>query len=220
MAICWNTTIGQLDNEFVFAPERYSAKRGAHLLETTETVPLHEIAQLIKSTANPAQTDPAGNYIVLDTNHAIAGRIQFNSQPIKGDAVGSVKRPVQAGRVMVSRLRTYLRQIAFVDSGFTDRHKIPVVCSTEFYILGPTEDSLSIAFLVPYLLSEPVQKIFATAQEGGHHPRIHANTLMELRVPVNLLRIREKLSERTIDAIKSFREAESIFEECAALMRG
>src|SRR5258706_5320124 len=124
MAICWNATIGQLDTESVFAPERYSAKRNAHLLETTETVPLHEIAQLIKSTANPAQTDPVGNYIVLDTNHAVEGRIQFNSQPVKGDTVGSVKRPVQAGSVMISRLRTYLRQVAFVDNGFTDRHDV------------------------------------------------------------------------------------------------
>src|SRR4051794_39650581 len=120
MAICWNATINQLDNEYVIAPERYSARRNAHLLETNETVGLHDIARLVKSTTNPALSEPDGRYVVLDTTHAVEGRIQFNSLPITGDAVGSVKRPVPPGSVMVSRLRTYLRQVAFVDMGFVE----------------------------------------------------------------------------------------------------
>jgi hypothetical protein len=219
MAICWSATISQLDSEFVFAPERYSARRNAHLLETTETIPLHEIAQLVKSTANPAQTDPNGQYVVLDTTHAVEGRIQFNSLPVKGNEVGSVKRPVRVGSVMVSRLRTYLRQIAYADGGFAERYSLPIVCSTEFYIFEPLKGGKSIAFLIPYLLSESVQTIFANAQEGGHHPRIHASVLLELRVPANLLEISEKLSERVIEAIRSLRDVEDIFEECATLVR-
>src|SRR5260370_42483552 len=102
MAICWSASIGQLDTEFVFAPERYSAQRNAHLLETIETVPLHQIAQLIKVTINPSQSDPKGNYVVLDTTHAVEGRIHFNSVSVKGTDVGSVKRPLHTRNVVVS----------------------------------------------------------------------------------------------------------------------
>ncbi|MFT5685614.1 MAG: hypothetical protein ACI8RZ_006568, partial [Myxococcota bacterium] len=42
----------------------------------------------------------------------------------------------------------------------------------------------SIAFLVPFLLSEPVQTALAAGQEGGHHPRFPSALLMGLRIPV------------------------------------
>jgi len=220
MAICWATTIDRLDGELVFAPERYSARRhtqtGAHTGAERESVPLHELVRVLKSTVNPAQSDPEGRYVVLDTTHAVAGRIQCSGAPVRGRDVGSVKRPVPAGSVLVSRLRTYLRQVAFLDAGFADRHRLPIVCSTEFYILDPVDPQSSIAFLVPYLLSQPVQAIFAHAQEGGHHPRMHASVLLDLPVPMALLGEREEISRQVIAGLAAFREAERILAGCSA----
>lgn len=218
MAICWTATVNQLDSESVIAPERYSARRNMHLIEAKETVPLREIARLIKTTINPAQSDPNGRFVVLDTTHAVEGRIQFNSKPLRGEEVGSVKRPVRFGSVVVSRLRTYLRQVAFIDSDFIARYALPVICSTEFYILEPPDADTSIAFLVPYLLSDPVQTIFKNAQEGGHHPRIHASVLLDLRVPVSILSMRQEISNQVIEAIRTFRDAEALLESCAELV--
>jgi hypothetical protein len=217
MAICWSTTIDQLDGELVFAPERYSARRHADAAAES-TVPLHRMARLAKRTINPAQSDPDGRYVVLDTTHAVEGRIQFNAQPVPGRDVGSVKRLVRPGSVLVSRLRTYLRQVAYMDGGLAERHQRPIVCSTEFYILEPIERSSSIAFLVPYLLSRGVQAVFAHAQEGGHHPRMHASVLMDLRVPIGLLQMREELSRRLIEGLAVFREAERILAGCAEML--
>src|SRR5262249_31707506 len=182
MAICWTATTDQLDAELAFAPERYSARRHAGAAVVHGTVPLHKLARLFKSTINPARSDPDSLYLVLDTTHAVEGRIQCNTRPVRGREVGSVKRPVRAGNVLVSRLRPYLRQVAFVDEGLAERRRLPIVCSTEFYVLEPADPAVSIAFLVPYLLSETVQTIFAHAQEGGHHPRMHASVLLDLRV--------------------------------------
>jgi hypothetical protein len=220
MAICWSATIHQLDGELAFAPERYSARHHAHAAETRATVPLHRLVRLAKSTVNPAQSDPDGRYMVLDTTHAVEGRIQSSAHPVRGRDVGSVKRPVRSGSVLVSRLRTYLRQVAYVDEGFVDRHKLPLVCSTEFYILEPADPKDSIAFLVPYLLSPGVQAVFAHAQEGGHHPRMHASVLTDLPVPVKLLRKREELSRRLIEGLGILREAERLLAGCAQALDG
>lgn len=214
MAICWTGTINQLDSDVVFAPERYSARRTAHSSEVAGTVPLHELVKLNKSTINPASNAPDQQFVVLDTTNAVEGRIQFSSLPVNGDAVGSVKRPVDLGCVMISRLRTYLRQVAFVDEGLAARYKTPIICSTEFYLLESINSAFSIAFLVPYLLSGPVQAIFANSQEGGHHPRIHASVLLDLRVPKAIIEKRKWLSDRVIKSIETFREAETILEEC------
>src|ERR1700733_14735945 len=158
MALCWMTSIRQLDAESVFAPERYSAKRAGLSEEMQESVALGEIANLIRATVNPVHRDSAeGNFIVLDTTHAVEGKVLFTGMPIKGREVGSVKRPIYAGNIIVSRLRTYLRQVALIDDdlmGKFDVDDLNIVCSTEFYVLEATKPDQDIAFLVPYLLSE------------------------------------------------------------------
>lgn len=137
MALSWTAAIATLDNEHVFAPERYSAKRlsqGA----ANDTVGLAEVARLTRFTVNPAGKRYADHdFLVLDTTHAVEGKILFSGNPIKGRQVGSAKRPVSAGNVIVSRLRTYLKQIAFIDDQLLQRFGVDVVCSTEFYILEP-----------------------------------------------------------------------------------
>lgn len=216
MAICWIAAVNQLDSEVVFAPERYSAKRGAQASEMQDTIALGEIARLIRATINPAQRGLVDkDFVVLDTTHAVEGKVLFNGKPVKGREVGSVKRPLLAGNVVVSRLRTYLRQVALIDESLLDKFGVDAVCSTEFYILETAHPGQDIAFLVPYLLSEPVQEIFKNAQEGGHHPRIHQSVLMELRVPVSLVELRDQLSGQIRQFIKAIRQGENIFSECA-----
>jgi hypothetical protein len=216
MALCWIASVQQLDSELVFAPERYSAKRKAQASEMQDTIALGEIASLIRLTINPAHGELQGKeFLVLDTTHAVEGRVLFSGKPVKGREVGSVKRPLKAGNVMVSRLRTYLRQVALIDDDLLERYGAHPVCSTEFYVLEPAELGSDIAFLVPYLLSEPVQEIFKNAQEGGHHPRIHHSVLMELRVPVRLLEMRDRLSKEVRQFIEAIRQGERIFSKCA-----
>jgi hypothetical protein len=216
MAICWTAAIGSLDKEFVFSPEWYSARRNAGFVVAEESVALSDIAELSKATVNPAHTLTAQQeFLVLDTTNAVEGRIHFTGQPTKARDVGSVKRPIKAGNVIVSRLRTYLRQVALIDDDLIQRFGVPLACSTEFYVLEP-KDGVDIAFLVPFLLSQPVQAVFHNAQEGGHHPRIHHIVLMELRVPTSLIAIRDDLSRQVRQFIREVRRGEDIFQECAS----
>ena len=110
--------------------------------------------------------------------------------------------------MIISRLRPYLRQVAWVDAGLLEAEVpgLELLCSTEFFVLD-SEDGASIAFLVPLLLSAQVQSVLAASQEGGHHPRFNERTLTMLPIPASLIERRADLSEQVEHAVNQARRA-------------
>jgi hypothetical protein len=173
-----------------------------------------ELSRIASATKKGRAGDP-GEALVLDTAHAVAGLLRLP------DAHAATSRPrrshkkfVPEGSVIVSRLRPYLRQVAWVPAGFREMvGGRDVVCSTEFYVLTP-KGGESIAFLVPWLLSDAVQAIFAKATTGGHHPRFDEALLWSLRVPHAIYRKRVALSraveEATLAALRAQRSLEAL----------
>ena len=164
----------------------------------------------MRETVLPDRADPRIRYIVLDTGDAKNGVIANIKQPGDKTSIGSAKKLVRSGDVLISRLRSYLRQVAWVDPGFTECWKseeVMVAVSTEFYVVRSATQE-SIAFLAPFLLSGSVQKILAAAQEGGHHPRFPEKALVNLMVPQELIDTRNKLSETVERAVNSARLAD------------
>lgn len=151
-----------------------------------------------------------GPCLVLDTSNAFEGIITNYSKPVPNSQLGSNKRIVNIGDVIVSRLRPYLRQVAFVDEDipFLDR-SVSIVTSTEFFCLRRKQQQ-SIAFLVPLLLSDQVQQILGAAQEGGHHPRFNSDVLLNIPVPNEFLVQRDSVSQRIEESIRLVRESEKL----------
>ncbi len=141
------------------------------------------------------RADDLARALVLDTTHARDGLLDLGSALRAPPSVRSAKRLVHAGDVVVSRLRPYLRQIAFVHPHALQAVAKPIAVSSEFYVLAPRTEGEDLAFLVPFLLGERVQTILAAAQEGGHHPRVPRTSLLALRVPAEVLEQRASASE-------------------------
>jgi hypothetical protein len=172
----------------------------------------------IASATKKGSTRDSGRALVLDTAHAVSGLLRLpDSRGAAAKARTSHKKFVPEGSVIVSRLRPYLRQVAWVPKGvrrFIENRDI--VCSTEFCVLTPKDDA-SIAFLVPWLLSDAVQQIFAMATTGGHHPRFDEALLWSLRVPNAVWRRREALSraveQATLEALHAQRSLEALVRD-------
>src|SRR5262249_48870012 len=148
-----------------------------------------------------------GRCLVLDTSDARAGVVSARKVPVDGSAIGSAKKVTRPRDVLISRLRPYLRQVAFVDEEIPHAQGALLICSTEFFVLrSPAKRSL--AFLVPFLLSRPVQQVLAAAQEGGHHPRVGDATLRTLPIPVALLEQRDAISATIEKSVKLYRKWE------------
>jgi len=198
-------TLGELAPDYVLAPERHVLAAGA--ATSGDGVPLGEL--VIERRERVVASDERA--IVLDTSHARDGILDVAGALRDGAGGKSAKKRALSGDLVVSRLRPYLRQIALVHPRALalagDR---PLALSTEFYVLSPRSPGDDLAFLLPFLLSAEAQSALASAQEGGHHPRVPRASLFALRVPKASIRTRAKTSRAVSLALDASYEASSV----------
>ena len=165
----------------ILAPERFDPRRQAFPKSSRRLADYVEV--LTENVSAPA-LDPGVLVLILDTTHAYDGFVIFRHEPVAPRELGSAKRRLRPGDVIISRLRPYLRQVAYVDSQLFAL--VPggneVAASTEFFVLRGRA-GFDAACLVPFLLSAQVQLALAAGQEGGHHPRFARELLLSLAVP-------------------------------------
>jgi hypothetical protein len=199
-------SVDRLDSGLILAPERYDPRR--QNLSTSSTH-LGDVVSIVSTQIDSKKADPEARFVILDTGDAQEGLIRIRSAPVSWDQIGSSKKVIRTGDVIISRLRPYLRQVALVDGQLANEvfGEVTLLCSTEFFVLR-SRDSASIAFLVPHLLRTSVQTVLAASQEGGHHPRFSQPALEALAIPESVLAARERLSRRTEMAIESSRNGD------------
>lgn len=188
--------LADLGDEVVLAPER-------HLVDRGDGTPLGELVVLRNERFDPKAASAAP--IVVDTTHARDGLLDVAAaaRVTETSPARSAKKRALPGDVIVSRLRPYLRQIALVTA--------EVGVSTEFYVLAPRRSSDDLAWLLPFLLSDPVQERLAASQEGGHHPRVPTTSLLGIAVPVDVLRTRSKTSTAVRGALERLYAAQEAY---------
>lgn len=204
MAIASVLDIANLDKGYVLAPERYDPRRR----EANDDGPcLADIVKVLRQQTD-GKTGEGRRFLVFDTGDAHDGIIKAAKPPCDGSAIRSAKKRIRPHQVIISRLRPYLRQVAWVDPGLLEGEAegTELLCSTEFFVLE-SENEASIAFLVPFLLSARVQSVLAASQEGGHHPRFNERTLKTLPVPGSLFERRAEFSEQFEQAVNQARQA-------------
>lgn len=188
-------TMAELGDEVWLAPERHHA--GA--MDEGEGATLGD---LVVERGERVTGEQLAGAIVFDTTHAKDGVLDVAAALRVKDVAASAKKRVRAGDVLVSRLRPYLRQIAFAHPAAIDFEERVVACSSEFYVLSPKREG-TLAFLVPWLLGEKAQAILAAAQEGGHHPRVPRDMLLGMTVPRALVARRAAASREVVAALET-----------------
>lgn len=207
--LCSVKRVRDLGQELVLAPERYDPRRTS-LARAKKGTRLEDVVEVLRETVSPKDSKEKSHFLVLDTSDAQEGVVVCRKAAVPLRDLGSTKKFVERGCVLISRLRPYLRQVALVDGKMPGWDKdVRLVCSTEFFVLRSVDDR-SIGFLVQFLLSEPVQKVLAASQEGGHHPRFSERTLLELPIPNTLIERREDGSARIEEAVSMFRHYEQL----------
>lgn len=200
LAICILKSNKQLGVNFILTPERYNPKRRMSI-DSEDSILMSEIIELVNDVITTKQ-GKGKDIIQINTSDAMGGYLNINSE-VNG-SINSNKKILRKGDVIISRLRPYLRQVAYVDE---NRDEI-LGASTEFFVLRARNDE-SIAYLVPFLLSQPVQLVFENSVEGSQHPRFKEEDILNLKIPMSIYNDRVNASKRVIDAIKSYRVYES-----------
>jgi hypothetical protein len=207
MALTSVRRLRELEGLLVLAPERYDPRRESLQSSAPRGMPLRQLVALIRKTVTAAD-EPGRRCLVLDASDVQEGIVLSRKRPSIVGEIGSSKKVVQPEDVIISRLRPYLRQVAFVDAKVRYREDdLLLLCSTEFFVLRPVDEQ-SIAFLVPFLLSTSVQQVLAASQEGGHHPRFNEASLLGLPVPAGFVKKRDEISRTVERGIQLYRESE------------
>ena len=201
MALISTRRASLLDYPVVLAPERYDPRREVSTREGAAR--LSDVAMNIRKTVE--SIEGRGPCLVLDTSDAREGIATCRRNRVT--EIGSSKKIFQVGDVIISRLRPYLRQVAYIDASVSTPSTAALLCSTEFFVLRSV-DKQSIAFLVPFLLSAQVQRVLAASQEGGHHPRVRESALLTLPLPSSLLDSRAAASCSVERSVALYRQSE------------
>ena len=199
MAICVIKKTTQLGSQFVLTPERYNPNRRMHFSCENDGVLLSEIITLENNIVVSKKND--STWYQINTADAIGGYLRIPQNP---ERLNSNKKMLKCGDVIISRLRPYLRQIAYVDIDANAQ----LCASTEFYVLRARNEE-SIAFLVPFLLSNAAQTVFANSVEGSQHPRFKEEDILNLIIPSQLFDERKKISQDISNAIAQYRQYEN-----------
>lgn len=151
----------------------------------------------------------------FDLTAALEPVLDDSMETMPAAEIGSTKKKFQAGDVVISRLRSYLREIAVVRTS----PAIFAVGSSEFIVLRPRENAkskLTPETLLIYLRSLPVQTILKWSQDGSAHPRFDEDDLLAIPVPDSVVRIAPKIDVLVNEALTARAEAARLLEAAKA----
>jgi hypothetical protein len=177
---------GRLDAEY-FQPAKWQ------VLATLTRMPGRTVGEQFRSVRSLWQPDqtPKDSFVRnYDLTDALSPFLDETHEATAAGEIGSTKKRLQAGDLVISRLRSYLKEVAIVSpSG-----NLPMVGSTEFIVLRPNQDAVCVEALLVYLRSPSVQTVLKWCQDGSNHPRFDEREVLRLRIPTAVEDVQDDLA--------------------------
>lgn len=194
----------RFDAEY-FSPAKYEV---LDALARMAGRPIGEQFRSIRQLWQPERAPPSDCVRNYDLTDALSLFLDDSVECTTADRIGSTKKVFVSGDLVISRLRSYLKEIAVVlPSG-----DIPLVGSSEFIVLRPNLEALSVEALLVYLRSPYVQTILKWSQDGSNHPRFDERALLSVPIPDRVLGTQDQLAAKVKEGIAARREARACLE--------
>jgi hypothetical protein len=132
-----------------------------------------------------------------------------DAEPQIAIEIGSLKKRFRTGDVVISRLRSYLKEIAVVRTSNT----LPAVGSSEFIVLRPGSGGISAETLMVFLRCPLVQTVLKWSQDGSNHPRFAEEDLLAIPIPDAVLSVQKKIDALVREAIEARRESTRLLNQ-------
>lgn len=205
-------TGNRLGAEF-YHPDKLKA---LELLKNRSTQSIRDFFKNVRKILNPSTTekifiDPTFVFDLSDIEDYFLGE----GLQVKDTAeVGSAKKIFRPGDVLISRLRSYLQEIAFVD------HEGTLLGSTEFIVLRKKQETnIPAEYLFVFLMTKEVQDVLLWSQEGTNHPRFQDSVLLDLPLPEIDESTKAQIIELVRKANQAFRNSQQSFLQSMAIVR-
>lgn len=187
------------------------------VLDALAEMPGHALSEQYRSVRQLWQPEQAGAFDEVrnfDLTDALQPFLDETVEPATRDTIASTKKKLKPGDLVVSRLRSYLKEIAVV----LDAGPIPMVGSTEFIVLRPQKGAVSVEALLVYLQSKYVQAVLKWCQDGSNHPRFHEGELLGLRIPDVVRNHQNEIVAKVQASIEARREARRLLDQAKAMV--
>lgn len=163
-------------------------------------VPLREVVILSTDAADPALQETLFYYVGLENVESVTGD-GLGIERVHKSAVRSRSRLFRQGDILYGRLRPYLRKALLVDEKYRWG-----LCSTELLVLRPKESVVYGVFLRELLVSRQLTDVICRLQSGAALPRVSAEDLLSLEVPIPPLQEQREIVEAAL-SIRAQRES-------------
>lgn len=195
---------GRLDAQY-FMPVKIETIAA---LSALPGVTLGDVFESIREIVDPTKHGSLGLVRNFDVTDALEPVLDDEQELVDFAEVGSTKKRMRESDVAVSRLRSYLREIAIVRCSAA----YPTVGSTEFIVLRPKKKDCPIApeTLMTFLRSQPVQTILKWCQDGSQHPRFSEKDLLAIPLPDAVAAASPQIEAFVVDALAAREEARKL----------
>ena len=167
------------------------------------------LGSIVESVREIVKSPPEGA-AVFDTNaasmHILTEVSAQDEERISAKKIG------RSGDIVISRLRSYLKQVAWIPETIDLAY-----LTTEFIVLRNAAND-SIAYLLPFLLSRPVQTVLYWSQDGSEHPRFNEEVLFSLNVPPGILSHANQLNGLVRDAAHELQCSFDLYSQAEHLL--
>lgn len=191
---------GRLDAEY-FHPQKDYAFRW---LSKLSGQPISEHFQSVREMYNPPTQDTGKTLQTFDLSHALNYFIE-EGDVMPENEIGSTKKKIKYGDVVVSKLRSYLKEIAVVE---TQEESLG---SSEFIVLR-SHGKVTPELLMVYLRSKVIQTILQWSQDGSNHPRFQQEELLAIKLPDKLIASQKDIQKLIRAGVKANQESKRLLE--------
>jgi hypothetical protein len=208
---------GRFDAEY-YQPAKWNVLRA---LAAMPGKPVEEHFRPVKKLWQPSEQPASATVRNYDLTDALTPFLDDTTPTATAGEIKSTKKRFEPGDLVVSRLRSYLKEIAVV----LPSDGAPLVGSTEFIVLRSRKTGLSAEALLVFLRSMPIQTVLKWCQDGSNHPRFAEKELLRLPVPDAILKVQDKIASKIKEAIAARQESRRLLDEAkrtveAAILKG
>lgn len=177
--------------------------------EDWEIKELREIGSRVSSMTEPESGDTYNLYS-FDSVDNVSGYYE-----VDGGEIGSRKRELDGGEVMISRLNPRINRVQKVD----EEHKYPPIASSEFVVID-IEDYVNKDYVYEYLRNPILQERLTNHVTGstGSRSRVGFDFVMDSNIPVPPKNVQQEIVDniRRVDfgkLEKSYSDVSNLFDE-------